>query len=81
MKEVRFFKDAKFFDVQINSKSAKFSMQPTVPTINGVCQPMELLFCIDSEKGKPIVMDFNKDEARELLEELQRLVPIVECFG
>lgn len=81
MKEVRFFKDAKFFDVQINSKSAKFSMQPTVPTINGVCQPMELLFCIDYEKGKPIVMNFNKDEARELMEELQKLVPLVECFG
>lgn len=74
-------KDVKYFDVQINSKSAKFSMQPTVPTVNNVCQPMELLFCIDYEKGKSIVMNFNKDEAGELLKELQLLVPLVECFG
>lgn len=74
-------KEVKYFDVQINSKSAKFSMQPTVPTINGVCQPIELLFCIDYEKGEPIVLNFNKDEAGELLKELQLLVPLVECFG
>ena len=74
-------KDIKYFEVQINSKSAKFSMQPTVPTVNNVCQPMELLFCIDYEKGKSIVMNFNKDEAGELLKELQLLVPLVECFG
>ena len=74
-------KEVKYFDVQINSKSAKFSMQPTVPTVNNVCQPMELLLCIDYEKGKSIVMNFNKDEANELLKELQRLIPIVNCFG
>lgn len=39
---------------------------------------MELLFCIDLERGKPIVMSFNKDEANELLKELERLV---NCFG
>ena len=71
----------KYFDVQINSKSAKFSMQPAVPTVNNICQPMELLFCIDYEKGKSIVMNFNKDEANELLKELQRLIPLVDCFG
>ena len=74
-------KKVKYFDVQINSKSAKFSMQPAVPTVNNICQPMELLFCIDYEKGKSIVMNFNKDEANELLKELQRLIPIVDCFG
>ena len=74
-------KKVKYFDVQINSKSAKFSMQPAVPTVNNICQPMELLFCIDYEKGKSIVMNFNKDEAGELLKELQLLVPLVECFG
>lgn len=74
-------KEVKYFDVQINSKSASFSMQSAVPTVNNICQPMELLFCIDYEKGKSIVMNFNKDEANELLKELQRLIPIVDCFG
>jgi len=73
--------EVKFFDVSINSRSAVFSMQPSVPTINNVCQPMELLFCIDFENGKPIIMEFDKDQAKELLKELQRLVPLINCFG
>jgi len=81
MCKIEYQSKIKFFDTQINSKSAKFSMQPTVPMINNVVQPMELLFCIDFEKGKPLIMEFNKDEANELLKELQRLVPLVNCFG
>lgn len=68
----------KFFNKQINYLAGVFSMQTSIPTINNVPQPMELLFCIDLEKGKPIVMSFNKDEANELLKELERLV---NCFG
>ena len=71
----------KFFETTVNSESVNFSMQPSIPTINDVPQPMELLFCIDNEKKKPIVMAFNKDQANALLKELQRLVPLVNCFG
>jgi hypothetical protein len=73
--------EIKFFDTQMNSKSVKFSMQPSIPTINNVPQPMQLLFCIENENGKTSVLDFNKDQANDLLKELQRLVPLVNCFG
>jgi len=70
-----------FFDTQMNSKSVKFSMQPSIPTINNEPQPRQLLFCMENEKGKTSVLDFNKEQAHELLKELQRLVPLVNCFG
>jgi hypothetical protein len=73
--------EIKFFDTQINYKAGKFSMQPNIPTINNEPQPMELLFVLDFNNGKPIVVSFNKDQAHELLKELQRLVPLVNCFG
>lgn len=73
--------EIKFFDTQINSKSVKFSMQPSIPTINDVPQPMQLLFVLDFNNSKPIVLSFNKDQTNDLLKELQRLVPLVNCFG
>ena len=73
--------EIKFFDTAINSESAKFSIQATIPTINNEIQPMEMAFYIEFEEGEPLIMTFDKDQAGELLKELQRIVPLVECFG
>jgi len=63
--------EIKFFDTQINYKAGKFSMQPNIPTINNVMQPMELLFFLDFNNDKPIVLSFNKDQAPKQREEVK----------
>ena len=59
------------------------SFHIVTPTIEGVPQQKELLILVETpySKKKDLVMIFNKDEANELLKELQRLVPLVKCFG
>lgn len=42
---------------------------------------MELCFVVEDENGKDMVMNFDKDQLNELLNQLTRLTPLVNCFG
>lgn len=74
----------KEFKVKLDSQSLNFSMHPFIPTINGVAQPMELHFKVEDPHGTidhPIVLIVEKKEVVGILKELQRLTPLIKCFG
>ena len=65
----------KFFKTSINSEAKEFSIQTSIPTIDGIAEPMELILVIEDEETSLIqVMNFSKLQAVELLEELKRVV-------
>ena len=67
--------EPKFFKTSINSKTKQFSIQTSIPTIDGIAEPMELILVIEDEETSLIqVMNFSKLQAVELLEELKRVV-------
>jgi hypothetical protein len=75
--------EIKKFNATIDSTSLDFSMHPVIPLINEKTEPMELTFVIEDPEGKmkPIIMSFKKDDVVEILKELQRLTPLIKCFG
>lgn len=74
--------EIKFFETTIQSNCVKFSIQPCIPDVDGKVQPMDLLLVIeDKENNKDIVMNFTKDQAIEILKEMNKIVSLVKCFG
>lgn len=64
----------------IEADNGIVSIQTTFPTINGIEQPMEMAIVIE-HKGKDLVFNFKKEQAKTLLKEMKRAVGLVDFMG
>ena len=64
----------------IKTDNGIVSIQTTFPTINGIEQPMEMAIVIEHE-DKDLVFNFNKEQAKTLLNEMKRAVSLIDFMG
>jgi hypothetical protein len=74
---------SKKIEIVMDSLLLNLSMEPFIPLNAKGTEPMELIFIIDDPEGtiKPLYLSLNKEAVVAMLKELQRLTPLIKCFG
>ena len=74
---------SKKIEIEMDSLLLNLSLEPVIPSNSEGTLPMELYIIVEDPEDtiKPFYLSLNKEAVVVMLKELQRLTPLIKCFG